>query len=282
MATYTAKPFKSFAKWNGLPFVIPKHSSLLEDHEFEIDESALTPNYLSTVDHYYNLAEVQLNLKMSTTTKPTEYKEGALPDVAGSPLTRAEPASPMLVNARWVVKNIYSNPKSDLDPRHRLAAEVTGARTVHQISSDSGLIEGKVHPSSNQNKYTSAYITSGTANGPTDPACADYSADFYLPITHQVFENGTPSSATGNTLKSGVFVITSEEQIADHFAANSRYGAKVSFPISLFADTDSENDADDFAPVETTTSVDWYIVPRVGFSFTVNTAYLQCKYYSYS
>ena len=280
---YTTTPWKSFGQWNGFCFTVPDHATLKDTSgdDITISSDNLGENYLCTVDNFYNLAEVELELGISTTTKPEEYQQAysypkdLLPPNVGG--TREEYTQK--VTARYVVKNPYDG--YDLKPQDRLAPDTTGVATSHTIGED-GLIRGLFLPSVNKNNYTSAYVTSGTSNGPTDPELSDLSADFYLPMTHQVYQDGTAYSMPGNTDKGGWFVVTNEPDVADWFASKAAYGAKESFTMNAEVRFDDEADADDYASTAQTKTMPWYIVPKNGFIFNVEWAYLYFKYYSYS
>ena len=295
MADYKAERFKSFANWNGFSFSIPPHSELVDflGNSVVIGTPPLgDENYLSTVDHYYNLAEVKLRMNVSTTTKPSHYEQAyvyhkdSLPSIDPStPQNSRALGSTPTVDVRYIVSNQYDSPTTNLRPRDRLAAETTGALVPHEINTNNGLIESSLSLPDHSH-LTSAYITSGTAIGPSNPPYPTYGADFRLPITHQVFMDGTSSSSPGTTYKTGVFVITSEENVADHFASNSLYGTKSTFNITYRPRIDlaeSKKDADLFNPTKESSVIkQWYIVPRDGFEFDVANAELTFEYYTYA
>lgn len=132
------------------------------------------------------------------------------------------------------------------EPYMRMAPEITGVSEAQSLSSSSNLIQ------ESGNSYTSCYVTD-------EP-------NFTIPITIQ------PSNT-------GAFVITSESDVADHFAGLSQFGSKSDFEVELKMDWGSglyPPDVDRQASTQT-----WYIVPAKDWGFTVSTGELVGSYYTY-
>jgi len=189
---YNSQEFGSIGYEFGFPFWLTERQSWLAT-------SGISGNIDNVINHYWNLAEITTNFKVTTNKQPEYYTTGYAHN------SNLVPGIGQNLHARYEVIN--SADQGEYPPNHRMAYEVTGRNEEQTINADTYLMEGS------GKGYTSCFVTK-------DPY------DFSIPITIQP-EN------------TGAFVITSDSGVAEHFEALAEFGTKKEFYVDYKLDMGS-------------------------------------------
>jgi len=241
---YKTEKFTSFGMFNGFPFsLVPKPEYIMMETGIITGQNDLEV----TVNHYWNLAALEVDFVVRTDTVPSPYISG----IAYNPEATTI-ATGHVVTLDYEICNSYDT--GAYIPEDRVFREVTGNAHEEQSVDENGLIVGS------GNAFTSFYVTD--------------SPDFYTPLVIQ----------PQNT---GAFMITLDSGVADWFKGKHGYANKVDkfevnmlmdFGVSLVDEKTQEYNNIDYYNFEAT----GYLVPADGWEFSIEGSKVKGLYYTYS